>query len=98
MHIIPDGSHGGQDTLLAEDYEELLSLFMRESCPATAAALAAHANKILRRRHWSWLLEHPGLTTEVHASRRMPFTCPPPSLRMLVRPRLYCPCTGIHRR
>jgi hypothetical protein len=54
------------------DYDELLAEFMRDSAPATAAYFSSLVTKIVRRRNWTWILEHPELKdSDVHPTRRM---------------------------
>ena len=55
-----------------DDFEEVLAEFMKDSTPATAATFVATVMRVVKRRNWKWLLEHPELKdSDVHTTRRM---------------------------
>ena len=59
-----------------DDFTELTTMMLNEDQKPTASRLKQVAESLIRRRHWSWLLQHPELDSgHIHESRRM-FLCP----------------------
>ena len=57
-----------------DDYTQLTSEMLNEDQKPTVTRLKEIADTIIRRRHWTWLLQHPDLdVSHIHESRRVLF-------------------------
>lgn len=58
------------------DFHEVVGVMTDERIKPTAMRLKAEVTRICRARWWTWILQHPKLTTEdVHPSKRMTPFC-----------------------
>lgn len=54
------------------DFRELVTVMRDETLRQTASRLRTEAARIVRNRHWTWLIMHPGLTSSyIHPERSM---------------------------
>ena len=59
-----------QQLTVPADYTELISKLRNPTIKCTATRMKQCMKEILRKRWWSWLLEHPDLGTDyIHPSR-----------------------------
>jgi hypothetical protein len=66
----------------ATDYETLLAEFMKAGVGSTAQEFSKIVGKIVRRRNWTWLLEHPKLEDkDVHPTRSVFYPTEPSCYR-----------------